>query len=354
MAPVTPAPASPVPDPTDVVDLRTTPLVELLEYATTTGIGPGGVNALLNAVFPSGVVQPADTRGINRTISVGNATAIVGVTSLNLTGFDTFQTLSTVDAVGPHTLRAAIGIAWVEMTATGYVEVNPGGRGFNASSSAVQWFSATLRVDNVSLTTLTELVVRRSRMAALNHQWFSESGAASCFASTLQAWNSTLVKVDAVVASITSVRVSGGNVDRDVDGVLEAVITLALMSMRPVLPNVLRGLVNGPGRAVINDARASHIAHATCSPTPSLADTTSTQIVAVTVTCIVAVAVAFLAVRAASQRRHDAILGAAQTSEGGIDTAGNDHQDVDCAAAHIINNVSALPPLASSDVPLPL
>lgn len=105
----------------------------------------------------------------------------------------------------------------------------------------------------------------------MNHQLFSDrGGAASCFASTLDVWNTTLVEVDTVVASVTSVRLSGGNIDRDVDGVLDSVVTLALASVRPVLPKVLRGLTNGPGRAAINESRASQMAHASCSPPPSL------------------------------------------------------------------------------------
>jgi hypothetical protein len=101
MAPVAPAAAVPVRDPADVVDLRTTPIVELLGYATKMGIGPEGLNALVNSVLPSGAAHRANISNVNRTVSVGshhNATAVVGVTSF------TFRVLTRSKPCLPSTL----------------------------------------------------------------------------------------------------------------------------------------------------------------------------------------------------------------------------------------------------------
>mmetsp|Transcript_28890 Transcript_28890/g.86733 ORF Transcript_28890/g.86733 Transcript_28890/m.86733 type:complete len:1006 (+) Transcript_28890:18-3035(+) len=270
MGPVTPAPTVTPADIGDALDLQRTPLVTFLKYMASTELGAAGLDKLIEFALPfssisrSGLTtanvsfQLADVANTTLPYGLGNVTATIGVERFNVTGLASFNGLTLFEATAPQSLRSTVGLDTIRATMTGFVEL----AGHNASSEPlVQWFEAELCVNNVTLIQESQMVVLKDQMAAIRG---APELNISCLATAFEEWNTTLMEYTSVMTNTTSFNFTGGNVDADLDGLLTRVLAITLDSLDPVLPDVLRGLLDGPVRQDLNTARAKLLADATC------------------------------------------------------------------------------------------
>eukprot|EP00035_Acanthoeca_spectabilis_P011770 m.207295 g.207295 ORF g.207295 m.207295 type:complete len:1032 (-) comp15444_c0_seq5:66-3161(-) len=291
VAPIVPGPPIPVRDPTDVLDLQRTPLLELLGFVTTEKLGFRGIESIVDFLLPNGSLSGAGLPDTNVTVILGNATVVLGLVDFNVSGLNTFHQFAPFQAVGAQTLQTDVSLGRVGLHITAFAEVQPRRGG----PSALQWFEVTVQMDNVTLATTTELVVQRSKMDALQHRFPN----LDCVKSTFAVWNTTFMNFSADVSQTSKVLLAGGNIDRDVDLLVNAVLDLALASFEPVLPHVIRGVLNGPGRAALNEARANAIGSVQCDPNHLPPDLRPEEVLGTTVgfatLLVVAVIVVFFA-----------------------------------------------------------
>lgn len=167
MAPITPQPPEHVPDLSDVLDLEQTPVITYLNYMASIALGPEKLDELIDFMLPKGWVGASGVNGLNVSVplasfsnttlpyGLGNLTVVAGVSGFNITGLSSFNGLTLFEAVGPQTLRSAIGLESVTVRLTGFLELLSAERANR--EPLVEWLDIFIRVDNVTLTQLTQV-----------------------------------------------------------------------------------------------------------------------------------------------------------------------------------------------------
>lgn len=264
MEPVYPIEPSPLPPRTQTVllDLRQAPIAKFLQFFATDFVGDDGplsINKLLAFFLPQHALSRNTINGANISLDLpgphGNITVTIGVAEYNITGVDSFSKLLLLNATAPDRLQSLIALDQLGLTAQAFLEVvQP------KHETLVQWSEFQFGLADVSFEQQTSLAINRSAMSQLHG---AQPLALGCDLRAVDLWNTTFLRLNSTITT-SSFTLSGGNMDRDVDQLITHLLSLVLSSLQAVVPGVLRGLLNGPGREKVNANRVDAIANATC------------------------------------------------------------------------------------------
>eukprot|EP00041_Stephanoeca_diplocostata_P033070 m.1082344 g.1082344 ORF g.1082344 m.1082344 type:complete len:1099 (-) comp24265_c0_seq3:255-3551(-) len=278
--PVKPAAEPPLPANTSYISLFTNPVVMFLNYMASSYIGADGtcgVDKLVNFFLPGADLGGSAIDNVNVTFPVnqnGTITATLGLTDYNISGLASFEDFSLFEAISAHELSTDITLEKLNFKMGGFLELDGLQAGGATTTAPVQWFTLTADLDNSHFAKWTEYRVDSQKMHALHG---TQSGDVGCLESTTDMVNTTYLDLNVTLNDFI-LDLQGGNVDADIDALLNGIFKLVTMSLEPVLPKAVRGVLAGPGRDQINAAMVDLLQNATCAPVADDKSTTLTKV----------------------------------------------------------------------------
>mmetsp|Transcript_14758 Transcript_14758/g.43678 ORF Transcript_14758/g.43678 Transcript_14758/m.43678 type:complete len:1102 (+) Transcript_14758:182-3487(+) len=263
-----PIPPPPPPDALNLLDAWPMTLVDFAINHILGGNGTANVNHVIK-VLTNGTGTLALHNLTNASFTAplpGLATITFGVYDFTLGGLDTWTELELVQVNGPTSAVSHTAMDSLVVNITAYVNIStPSGP--LVSTPLYEEFAFAMNLSNMSLMALTNIAFNRS--AVKSHGMHALDASFGCTLRELMSFNTSYLHMD-VNEETLSLSPAGGDIEADIDGLINRVIELVLSGYHAGIPAVLTTLIDEPLMTAVDAAVLKARDSANCTPGPPI------------------------------------------------------------------------------------
>jgi hypothetical protein len=264
-----PAPPQPPPDSVNLMDAWP---MSIADFLIDKLIGANGTNLIMDLLTGGTGDLSLPNKLINLTkasvnVSLpGLANLKIGLLDFELGGLNTWTQLELLQVNGPTSAvsRTAMDRLFVNITA--YINVSTSS-GPLMSTPLYEEFAFVLDLRNMSLQALTEIAFNRTEVKRLGNAALGSTF--GCTFKELMNFQTSYLHMDVGNESI-SLNPRGGDIEDDIDSLINHVLTLFLTSYNAGIPSVLTALVTEPLTNAIDTAVIKARNKSTCVASPAM------------------------------------------------------------------------------------